>query len=973
MRRSTLAATICFIALSAGAQSKHPWKEAVSGGYTYTYVAGDPTQTRFYTLKNGLKAMLSVNQKEPRIRALIGVRAGSNQDPDNHTGLAHYLEHLLFKGTDKFGTTSWIKEAPYLRSIDSLYEVYNKITDPERRKAIYAEIDRKSGEAANYAIANEYDKMIAAMGGQASNAHTWVEETVYEEYIPSGSLDKYLTLQAERFRNPVFRIFHTELEAVYEEKNRSVDNDGSKVQEAMLQATFPTHHYGQHTTIGTVEHLKNPSLKEIRKFYDTYYVPNNMGIVLSGDFDPDSAIKKIDAAFSYMKPKPLAEYLPAPEKPLSSVTVKEVSGPTAESIYICYRSAAEKTREALLADLASSILSNGKAGLFDLNLIKQQKMLGAGASEWEFKDYGMMVISGSPKQGQTLEQVKNLLLEEIDNLKKGAFDESLIRAVANNQKLSQLTGNQSNISRANAIMNAFILNRGDRWDRNVSYLDDMATVTKKEIIDFANRYFRDSNYSIVYKRKGEDKTIRKVEKPVITPVAVNEKAQSTFAAMINAIPAGKIAPQWIDFTKEMQIVKKDGREILYTQNLQDQVFRQYYVFEMGTYNDKLLPYAAQYLQFLGTDTKKADEISKEFFNLACSFSIGTGTKTTSVALSGLYGNYEKAAALLEELITRCVPDEQALADMKARILKNRANAKTNRANILSGLATYAQYGPENPFNYDLSNPEIESLTSAQLIATLHQLLNYTHRVLYYGPQPLNTYATNLQKLHPAKSSYTAYPPRKNFKQLITDKKQVLFADYDMVQAEMRWIRNSSRYDPYNQAIVSVFNSYFGATLFQVIRESKALAYSTSGSYIMSGDKTLYNSISAYVGSQADKYNDVAAAMNELLNVLPESEKTFEAAKTNILNSIETQRISQEAILTEYMRLHRLGLNEDLRKITYEKLAPITFNDVKQFYQQNISGKPYTLVVLGSEKNLSITDMEKWGPVKTVSLEDIFGY
>ena len=216
--------------VAAFSQAKYEWKEATSGGYTYKYVTNDPDKARFYTLKNGLTVILSATNKDPRIQCYIATKAGSKTDPANHTGLAHYLEHMLFKGTDKFGSLDWAKEKPELDKINALYEEYNHTTDPELRKAIYHRIDSVSGVAAKFAIANEYDKMMSSMGAQGTNAFTSFEQTVYTDDVPSNATDKYLKVQGERFRNPQFRIFHTELEAVYEEKNRGLDNDPSKVQ-----------------------------------------------------------------------------------------------------------------------------------------------------------------------------------------------------------------------------------------------------------------------------------------------------------------------------------------------------------------------------------------------------------------------------------------------------------------------------------------------------------------------------------------------------------------------------------------------------------------------------------------------------------------------------------------------------------------------------------------------------------------------
>src|SRR5258708_3939815 len=353
---------------------KYVWKQATSGGYTYRYVTNDPMQTRFYTLANGLTVMLSVNHKEPRVAVRIATRAGSNTDPRDHTGLAHYLEHMLFKGTDQFGSLDWAKEKPYLDQIDALYEQYNSTKDSAARKKIYHRIDSVSGLASHYSIANEYDKMMADVGSQGSNAHTWVEETVYEEEVPSNAMDKFLVVQAERYRNPILRLFHTELEAVYEEKNRTLDNDGSKMLEATQRYLFPTHNYGQQTTIGTIEHLKNPSLKAIRNYYHAYYVPNNMAVIMSGDFEFDDLIKKIDQDFAYMKSKPVQLYNPAPERDLTAPIVKDIFGPSAENMRIAYRTPAVDTRDAIVLDLIGSICSNGKAGLLDLNLNKVQKV-----------------------------------------------------------------------------------------------------------------------------------------------------------------------------------------------------------------------------------------------------------------------------------------------------------------------------------------------------------------------------------------------------------------------------------------------------------------------------------------------------------------------------------------------------------------------------------------------------------------------
>jgi len=934
-------------------------------------------QARFYTLKNGLTVVLSVNKKEPRIQTLIGVRAGSNSDPADHTGLAHYLEHLLFKGTSRFGSLDWEKEKAYLSEIESLYDTYNHTSGADARKAVYHRIDSVSGLAAKYAIANEYDKMMTGMGAQGTNAHTWVEETIYEEDIPSNAIDKYLAVQAERFREPVFRLFHTELEAVYEEKNRGLDNDGRKMYETMLAALFPTHNYGQQSTIGTIEHLKNPNLKAIRDFYNTYYVPNNMAIVMAGDFDPDYVIKKIDEDFAYMQPKPVKEYKAPQEAPIKAPIVKEVFGPDAESVYLAFRMPGGlDATSAVLLNVIGQILNNGKAGLLDLNINKQQKVLNAGVGQLQWKDYSVFFLSGKAKQGQTLEEVKDLLLGQLEILKKGEFDESLVKAIVNNAKLSELQGLESNNNRATAIMDAFIKHRGQQWEHDVEMVDAMGRVTKQQIVDFANKYIG-NNYVLVYKRKGEDKNIKKVEKPAITPVTVNREAQSPFLQSIAAMPATPVKPQWLDYDKDIQKSKIGPAEMLYVQNKDNELFRLYYRFDMGAWHNKKLPLAAQYLQFLGTDKYTTEEISKEFYNIACNFNVASGTDVTTITISGLQENFDKAVTLFEHLLTHCKPNEEALAALKGRLQKARTDNKLSKVAIMRGLVQYAMYGPENPYNNQLSQQELEGLTSAELVDLLHQLPTYKHTVIYYGPQTLTAAVNAVKQLHTLPAAFAAAPRPVTFTKSTQTKNQVLFADYDMVQAEVNWVRNTGGYNPSNTAVVDLFNNYFGggmgSIVFQTIRESKALAYSTYVFYVTPDKKEDRYSVVAYVGSQADKMNEAIGGMNELLNEIPRSDKLLETAKESLKQDIETQRITQDGIIFSYLAAQKLGLNTDYRKQVYAAIDNLGFDQVKQFHDQHLANKPYTYCVLGAEKRISLDDLKKYGEVKKVSLEELFGY
>ena len=974
IRKLTLAFAAVLVSVVAFAQNQFQWKEASSGGYTYKYVTNDPAKARFYTLKNGLTVILSPTNKDPRIQAYVAIKAGSKTDPATNTGLAHYLEHMLFKGTDKYGSLDWSKEKVELEKIDALYEQYNSTKDEVQRKAIYKKIDSVSGVAAKYAIANEYDKMMSAMGAQGTNAFTSFEQTVYTDDVPSASLDKYLAVQAERFRNPVLRIFHTELEAVYEEKNRTLDNDGRKVSETLFSNLFQKHNYGLQTTIGTVEHLKNPSLIEIRKYFNKYYVPNNMGIILSGDFNPDEVIAKVDKAFSYMQPKPFDKYTFQPEDAITAPIVKEIVGPDAENLTIGYRLPGNKDKDALLADLVGQILTNGRAGLLDLNLVKKQKLLRASAFTYSLIDYGILYLSAAPTSGQSLEDVKALVLNEIENLKKGNFDDQLITSIINNIKKNKIYETEKYGDRASVLMDAFTSELD--WRDQVAYVNDLSKIKKEDIVAFANKYFGD-NYVAVLKRKGESPATVKIEKPSITPVETNPDKQSAFVKTINEMPATAAKPVFLDYKKDIQKSKLGKAEVLYVPNKDNDIFRLSYRYKIGSLNDKKQSLASQYIQFLGTDKMTAEEISKAFYKIACSFNVSTGEEYTTVNIEGLQENFENAVKLYEEVVNNVKADDKALAALKARLNKARKDAKANKGAILQGLTSYALYGSENKFNNVLTNEELNAVTAQELVDRIKNLNNYEQTVIYYGPTPVYNVVSQLKTLHQVPANFAVAAPAKTFKQEVPAKNQVLFADYDMVQAETRWIRNTETYNPEKTTMVNVFNNYFGggmgSLVFQTIRESKALAYSTYGYYVQPQKKDQDYYLLGYVGSQADKFNDATVAMNELLTKMPELPKNLELAKNQVKKDIQTERITQDGIIYNYLNAKNLGLNDDIRKKVYETVDKITMADVKKFHQNYFSGKPYIYAIVASEKRVSMDDMKKLGEVKKLSLEEIFGY
>jgi predicted Zn-dependent peptidase len=944
------------------------------GKYTYTVVSGDPTKSRWYILPNGLTVILSVNKDQPRVQTLVATKAGSKNDPSDNTGLAHYLEHMLFKGTDQYGSLDFAKEKIYLDQIDALYELYNKTMDDVKRRQIYRQIDSISGLASKFSIANEFDKMCQGIGAQGTNAFTSVEQTVYVNDIPSNRVHQWLEIEAERYRNPILRLFHTELEAVYEEKNISLDNDGEEAFEKLYASLFRSHPYGTQTTIGTVEHLKNPSLIKIRNYFNTYYVPNNMAIIMVGDFNPEDVIEMIDKHFSYMQTKAIPAFAFKQEFPRGRPDSISVAGPDAANIMMAWRFDGVSSKQATMVRLVDLILSNSKAGLIDLNLVKDQKVLSASSSPDFMKDYSVHIFTGKPKDGQSLEEVRDLLLAQIEKIKNGEFDEELLKGIIANNMVEDINKFDNNDGVAYSLLDAFVTDRQWRDVLNINF--DMSRIKKQEIIDFVKEYYT-SGYSIVYKRTGEDTKQDKIEKPSITEVELNRDKSSQFVIDILEEETDSIYPVYLNFDKDIDRGKVGKAELLYKLNDKNQLFTLYYVVDMGKLNNKKLPFALEYLQYLGTDKFTASELSMKFYKLACNFGISTGEQRSYVYLNGPQQNFNEALALFEDLLLNAKPDASALKDYVGRILKSRSDAKLNKRSVSSALSTYALYGKVNPRTYTLSNAELNAMNASELIALIKNLCMHKHQIMYFGPESKSNIETTLISKHKMPTEFIATPMAYEFKPLVFTNNTVFFTHFEMVQAEINWRSGAQVFDINKMPSIRAFNEYFGggmsSVVFQEIRESRALAYSTYAVYSQASEKGKFDVALAYVGTQADKLNDAISSMNELLNNMPTNEESFNQAKQSILSSIEAERIIKGDVFFSYLGALDMGINYDYRKMLYEAIRKITFNDVKAFQEQNIKGRKWAIAIVGSKDKIKESDLKKYGELKLVTLEDIFGY
>lgn len=949
---------------------------ACGSKYAYESVKGDPTQTRIYTLDNGLKVYMSVSKEEPRIQTYIAVRVGGKNDPSETTGLAHYFEHLMFKGTEQFGTQDYAAEKPMLDEIEQLFEVYRKTEDEAERKAIYKRIDSISYEASKLAIPNEYDKLMATIGAQGTNAYTGYDMTVYVENIPSNQVENWLKIEADRFKNVVIRGFHTELETIYEEKNMSLTQDGRKVYEAMNRALFPNHPYGKQTVLGTQEHLKNPSITNVKNYHDQYYVPNNMAICLSGDFDPEQMISLIDQYFGDMQPNPEIPVLEfEPEQPITEPIVEEVWGLDAANVAIGWRLGGAASEDADLANIVGSILYNGQAGLIDLDINQQQKTLSAYGYPSLSADYGYMQLAGRPKQGQSLEEVRDLLLGEVAKLRAGEFDEALIAAAVNNYKLEAMQYLDSNDGRADMYVQSFI-NRTE-WKDEVEVFDRLSKITKEDVVRFANEKLGEQNYAIIYKRQGKDPNEQKIAKPEITPIVTNRDAQSDFFKAVAASEVKPIEPRFVDFEKDMdRFEAQSGIEVLYKQNTTTDYFSLEYMFDLGTLNDPALGLAFDYTEYLGTLAKSAEQIQSELYGLACGFNLRASTSRCRITISGLGENMNKAMDIVEDLVANAVADEAILANVKQDMLKSRANAKLNQSSNFSALQSYVIYGEEG-MNARLSNEELMALTSEELLAKVRDLLTKQHTVVYYGPATKDELLASLNEHHNVPEELQPLEI-KRLANVPTPENKVFIAEYDANQIYyIQYSNRGEKFDVANDANLDLYNEYFGggmsSIVFQEMREARGLAYSARA-YMSTptyADGTY--SFTAYIATQNDKMKQAIEAFDEIINTMPESEAAFNVAKESYINQVRTLRYTKASVLYAFINARDMGLDYDRARDVFEKVQTMTLDDVKAVQQQWVKDRNYYYLILGDSKNLDLNYLRTLGPITFLSQEQIFGY
>jgi predicted Zn-dependent peptidase len=944
----------------------------------FELVPNDPMQVHQCTLANGLRLFFSINQDEPRIATEIAVRAGSKHDPASSTGLAHYFEHMMFKGTDRIGTLNWEAENKILEQIKALYEQHRATSDAAEKRQLYIQIDQLSAQAAKFATANEYDKLLGAMGAKGTNAYTWVDQTVYLNDIPTNELERWFQVESERFRRPVLRLFHTELETVFEEFNISQDKDFRKVSKVMLETLMPTHPYGTQTTLGKGEDLKNPSQEAIYKFFDQHYVPNNMAITLCGDFDVVEAKRLAEQYFGSYASKQVPAFSFEPQAEITSRQERTVLGEETEWVELAWRLPGAGHPDHIALTLLSMVLYNEVAGLIDTHLVQSQKLLTGYAYIRMHEDYSMLILYGKPREGQSLQEVEQLLLEQLQAVRSGQFEQWLIEGASKMFEVEELKRLKSNNHRASAITNMFVLGRP--WAEMVTFFEQLKKCTKSDVVRVAEKWLKNDNFVAITKLHGKDTNVLKVEKPPITPVEVNRNEVSDFAQQILATQSPEIAPLWPDFKKGIQTATiQKGVKLHAVTEAREKIGTLEWIWPVGKLYNNKLPMLAGYLNYLSTPELSAAQIRQEFYRLGVQMEVKVTDHFTVIKLNGLDASIPEAAKLVAHVLQNVLPDAPALTNLKADVLKQRENQRKNKDHILrQGMKPYAIHGPAASARLVISEAELATITPEQLVQLLFSVRDMEHQLHYHGPRTLAQIKKVVKTAWAPTSALAKVPRITKLKELKTTKNQVFFVHFPMVQVEILQVsKGTQRLNKEEYLMERWFNNYFGTSMssvvFQEIREARAMAYQTYAINQTPALKDEAHYFYTFVGTQPDKMQAALEVMSDLVENMPFNPELVEQARQNSLKVLQANRLPLSSYFWRKNNLEHQGWKDEPLREVLDHLTNADVEALRAFHIKYIKNRKSTWLVLGDRSQLDFKVLRKIGRVRELSIDEVLGY
>jgi len=934
-----------------------------------------PLKVESYQLENGLTIYLNVDKTMPMVHGMVVVKGGAKRDPKEATGIAHYFEHILFKGTNEIGTIDYEKEKVYLDSISKLYDDLGKTKDKDARLAIQKEINRISLKAGDYAIPNELDKLLNGMGGKGINAGTGYEGIFYYNSFPANQIEKWLEVYSHRFINPVFRLFQSELETVYEEKNLYADDPMDSFFEKFSKEFYRKSPYGQQTILGTTEHLKNPSLSKMQEYFNTYYIAKNMALVLSGDFDPEKVKPIISEKFGKWRSGVKPENIVVNEEAFKGrELVKKRLTPIKVGVR-GYRTVPKNHPDELGLELCSNLLTNrSSTGLLD-KLYTDNKLMMAGLMNDIHEEVGGAYLFFVPKIiGQSLKKAEKEVESQLQKLRKGDFDDELLEGVKTEMKKQYETWLEDMRWRSYAIADAFMY--GVKWKDYLDAPEKIDKFTKDDVVKLANKYFGD-NYLMFYSKMGFPKK-DKIDKPPFKPVLPkNSEKKSEYAKKIEEMPVVEMAPRFIDFEKDVvctEIAK--GINAFITPNPINNIFSVRINFGKGNYRDPIVTQAASLFANATPKDMEYEAFKQKLQLLGCSFYTYTDKNSTTINISGLEENLEASLKLINQLLKNISVEEKHL---KKLVQNYRFDLKFEDKDVYTkgqAISQYALYGNDSRYLSRLSVKEVKELKLDELKSKMNEIISNEYDVHYCGNKNAKDFAKLFKGCIEVPENLKTKTKYIELERKKYNENTILFLDDKKgIQSHINFMLEGDVNNEESLIKMAGFNDYLGggmaSIIFQEIREFRSLAYGSSGNYRASFYRDRPGYFKGWLSTQADKTLEAIEVYTDILKNLPQKPERIDEVRKNLTLSINANQPMLRYKSMSVARWMEQGYNEDPRVKRYDKYVKMEFDEIVDFYNKNLNGKPMIIAIVGDSKRIDLDKLKQYGKLKIVKKDDIF--
>ena len=932
-------------------------------------------QVQELELSNGMKVWLNVDHSQPKVFGAVVVGAGAVDCPD--TGIAHYFEHIMFKGTDELGTVDYAAERVYLDSISMKYDQLSRTTDAKERKAIQHEINELNIKASQYAIPNEFNRLITKYGGSDLNAGTSYDFTFYHNTFSPQFIEQWCELNSHRLIHPVFRLFQGELETVYEEKNMYTDDPASMMLEQITGKFLAGTPYA-YPIVGSTENLKNPRQSDMEAFYKKYYVASNMGLILSGDIDAKSVLPLLERTFGRLERgvKPVRETIVAPAIVGQPVEKFLFPMPIIGMSAMVFRGPTDYEADAPAMKVAIALLNNdNKTGLLD-ELTNKNRVYLAMAQSMGLNQTSALAVMVVPKLLCRVKTAENLCLEQLDKLKNGDFTDEQLQAVKKMLAQDKEKELESIAKRSELMVEA--MSAGLKWEDYMKLSSGISAITRDDVTRVARKYFTDNFYR-VHKKNGRVPA-EKIAKPEYTPVKPQHSGdKSAYAQQLEQLPVQHVAPRLLDFDRDAVKTALPGGNKLYSgPNPMNDYFSLVFCFHKGTKHDKLLEAAAEYVGELGTDSLDVKELGAAMQGLGAKLVIAADDQMTMLVLVGEDENLEASLRLMSHYLDRMKADEEKLESVKDAAGPSEKAFWDENTEVFAALASKVFRGERSSYFTRLTAKELKKTKAANLIASFKGVLDSRCEISYSGKLSAAQVADMISHELPQLAGTQENALQEDV--LLTPQERMVYV-FDMPKSRQSLI---GLYRPLagvvsdrDKACLKVWGEYFGggmsSVLFQEVREFRSMAYAAQGvtmspALARSTDPCGYL---ALVATQGDKSMQAIALLDSLINDMPVNVENLNVASQSLLNDINNDypTFRRKPLIIALSERH--GYTRDESTALVEQLPTLTPADIEAFYRQHIKGQPYQLMVVGDVKKLDMKALARYGTVVKVKKDDIY--